>query len=304
MASCEPMASPSGRTCETITKRWRVRMASAIPDAVGLSRGRHSSSVGRGTSSRSASVCVAASGGRVAGAMLGGCVVRVEVAEDLLDPVLMRDRFVETELELGHPAQLQPGADVAAEERRGTVQGARRSRGAPCRRRARCRTRAPSAGPPTPCTRVSVMKPMPGSCTVPAAEQLAQRLANLVADAIRSVSLCHCVEKDTDPSCLNPFFLLPYVRNSSSVRMVTPGSTRSISSAAARSCSSTCSAVVEMATMPSPARCHKILVLNFRDGDVQLLQPILDPPQHHAFVLQRLRVGQEQLDGQHGNHHW
>src|SRR5262249_14435749 len=69
-------------------------------------------------------------------------------------------------------------------------------------------------------------------------EQLAQLVANLFTYTIGSMALCH------------------YIRNSISVRVTSPGSTRSISStAAARDCS-TCSVVVEIATMPSVARCH------------------------------------------------
>ena len=44
-------------------------------------------------------------------------------------------------------------------------------------------------------------------------------------------------------------------------------------------------------------------MLDLGDGDVELLQPILDPPQHHPLVLERLRVGQVHLDVQDRNSH-
>src|SRR5947207_10913675 len=50
----------------------------------------------------------------------------LEVLQDLFDAVLVLDRFVEPELDLGHPAQAQPAADLAAEKRRGAIERTRR----------------------------------------------------------------------------------------------------------------------------------------------------------------------------------
>jgi hypothetical protein len=53
-------------------------------------------------------------------------VLVLEVLQDLFDAVLVLDRLVEPELDLGHAAQAQPGADLAAEKRRGAIERARR----------------------------------------------------------------------------------------------------------------------------------------------------------------------------------
>src|SRR5258706_423291 len=83
IASCEPIASPSGRTCDESTKRCRVRIWSAI---------------------RAMTVCSVAvvivwgvGGGEPGAAFL---VLLVQVPEDLFDAVLVLDGFVEAELEL------------------------------------------------------------------------------------------------------------------------------------------------------------------------------------------------------------
>ena len=72
----------------------------------------------------------------------------VELLQDLLDAVLVRDRLVEPELELGDAPQLHPAADLAPQERRGAVErllrvlARRRDRRATCSRRARSAGRA------------------------------------------------------------------------------------------------------------------------------------------------------------------
>ena len=48
---------------------------------------------------------------------------------------------------------------------------------------------------------------------------------------------------------------------------------------------------------------RRVPELEFRDGDVELLQAVLDPPEHHALVLQRLRVWNMDLDVKNGNTH-
>jgi hypothetical protein len=50
----------------------------------------------------------------------------VDVAKNLLNPVLVRDRFVEPELELGDAPQVQTRADLAAEEAGRACERARR----------------------------------------------------------------------------------------------------------------------------------------------------------------------------------
>ena len=44
-------------------------------------------------------------------------------------------------------------------------------------------------------------------------------------------------------------------------------------------------------------------MLEFRDGDVEILQAVLDPPEHHALVLERLRVRNMDLDVKNGDTH-
>src|SRR6188768_336417 len=102
IATCEPMASPSGRAWETTTNRWRARIAPA-------------------TWVRVASVGVVVIGGigrwpRVGGRGVGGAggLLLVQVLQDLFDAVLVGDRFVEAELQFGHASHLDPAADLPA----------------------------------------------------------------------------------------------------------------------------------------------------------------------------------------------
>src|SRR5215211_5746430 len=101
IASDDPMASPSGRACETITKRCRVRIAAAtcaLPASVAV-----------------VVIAVVVAEVRVVRALR---LFRMEVAQDLFDAVLMSDRLVEPELQLRHAPQIEPAAHLAAEERR------------------------------------------------------------------------------------------------------------------------------------------------------------------------------------------
>src|SRR5262245_54435951 len=128
IASCEPMASPSGRTCDDSTNRCRRRISSTMRARtltsvaiviVSGSRIRYPGSV------VGVELCVVV--GADAGVGCGGAlrIFFVDVAQDLLDPVLVRDRFVEPELELGDPTQLQPRADLAAEKAGRSLERAR-----------------------------------------------------------------------------------------------------------------------------------------------------------------------------------
>src|SRR4030095_11644472 len=73
-----------------------------------------------------------------------------------------------------------------------------------------------------------------------ARQELADLLANLVGDPVWTGTLHHA-----------------YVRNSSSVRVTSPGSTRSISSLTAASSASACCSSVLTVTTASPARCQR-----------------------------------------------
>src|SRR2546423_6882129 len=114
IACCEPMASPSGRTCDESTKRCRLRISSAIRPRVVVSVAASVIRTGFGTRDW----------GLVAGRALG--VLFVDVAEDLLDAVLVRDRLVEPELDLRYAPELQAGFDLAPGETGRAPQGAGR----------------------------------------------------------------------------------------------------------------------------------------------------------------------------------
>src|SRR5690348_18333406 len=106
IANCDPIESPSGRACDVTRKRCRDWIASQMRSRVGLlvivfeaivRGGRH----------------------RRAGALVG---FRFQLLQDLFDAVLVRDRFVVEELELGRAAQADALADVMAQEGRGALQ--------------------------------------------------------------------------------------------------------------------------------------------------------------------------------------
>src|SRR4030095_6270193 len=93
-------ACASGRSCVVMATCWRLRISSAICARTSL-----------------LVVVVVVIGFRCA---LG--LFLVQVAQDLLDAVLVTDRFVESELDLGHAAQAQPCTDLPAEKRRRALQ--------------------------------------------------------------------------------------------------------------------------------------------------------------------------------------
>src|SRR5476649_1993315 len=100
IAICEPRESPSGRECDEITKRCRVRMASTI-------------------------CWISGAGGSGAGVVIAiGSRRRVglDLVEQLLDAVLARDRLVDHELQLGHALQPEPRSDLPPQERNRAVQ--------------------------------------------------------------------------------------------------------------------------------------------------------------------------------------
>src|SRR4051794_23896638 len=108
------MASPSGRTCEDSTKRCRLRISSAMRARVAVSV---------------AAVAIVSGLGTV-GVALRAFALRiffVDVLEDSLDAVLVRDRLVEPELELRHAAKMRDArADLPAEKAGGAPQRLRR----------------------------------------------------------------------------------------------------------------------------------------------------------------------------------
>src|SRR5262245_12248142 len=97
------MESPSGRVCDEITKRRRAAIASTIGVVSGL-------------------IVI----GIAAAARAGRPIGRPDLLENLLDPILARDRFVIHELEIGHAPEPQPRADLAAKKRRRALERARR----------------------------------------------------------------------------------------------------------------------------------------------------------------------------------
>src|SRR6266705_1065241 len=99
------MESPSGRECEESTNRCRARIASTICRISGLV------------------VIILRSGGSAAGWRLGGA----NFVEELLDPVLARNRFVVDELELRDALQPQPRSNLPPEKRHGALERARRA---------------------------------------------------------------------------------------------------------------------------------------------------------------------------------
>src|SRR5688572_17468971 len=177
IASCDPIASPSGRTWEVSTNRRRFRISSTA-------RARPSTWLGAGPPTSLAVVIVGVAIVRASGFLF------MKVAEDLFDAVLVLDGLVEPELDFGNPAQADARADLAAEERRRPLE--RLLRLDPLFRiaerrvedlgdlevgrdlHARERDEADAR----------VVDVAPG-------QHLAQLLADLIPDAIRSISLRH-----------------------------------------------------------------------------------------------------------------
>src|SRR5512136_694068 len=106
-ASCDPTESPSGRTCEEITKRRRSAISSRM----------------RSTTSWSVLFAVIVI---VCRRRCGLSVGFVDLLDQPLDPVLAFDRLVEDELEDRHAPQTQPLADLVTQEGRGPAEGAAR----------------------------------------------------------------------------------------------------------------------------------------------------------------------------------
>ena len=52
-----------------------------------------------------------------------------------------------------------------------------------------------------------------------------------------------------------------------------------------------------------PCPLPEVVVLDLGCRHVELLQPVLDPPKHHALVLQGPGTGQMQLDGEQADNH-
>src|SRR5512145_1740006 len=104
------MASPSGRACEVTTNRWRWRIASATCARVASTLAIVIVLVGRVLFGRVGRVLFCGPGSTPLRFLL------VQITNDLLDAILVCHGFVEPELELRHPPELQAPADLAAEE--------------------------------------------------------------------------------------------------------------------------------------------------------------------------------------------
>src|SRR5688572_11941419 len=102
-----PRASPSGRACEVTTKRCRPRIAST------MCRRSRSVVVTIYTRKRFARRRV---GVAIRHVSLPPLVLFVELAQNLLDTILMADRFVELKLEFGNAPQAQAIAEMAPEK--------------------------------------------------------------------------------------------------------------------------------------------------------------------------------------------
>src|SRR5262249_34158556 len=175
-------------------------------------------------------------GVRVGGGVCGG-FRGANLVEQLLDAILPGDRFVIDELELRGALQAQPRAELAAEKRRRTIE--RPAAVAPRRGVAEhgvVDARLLQVG----CHRHAGDGHEPDSRVVHlAGDHRGDFAADLIGDACGSGSLRH------------------QVRNSTSVRVIKPGSTRSISSATAASSRSACFSSVLTVTTASAARCQR-----------------------------------------------
>src|SRR5688572_9690116 len=124
MAIDEPIASPSGRACDVTTKRCRRRIASTMcRRSVGVEITVYTP---QRLARRRVGFRVRILGRVGDGRRLALLVFVVQLAQDLLDAILMGHRFIELELQLRHAAQLQAVADMAAEEAGGALQRLRR----------------------------------------------------------------------------------------------------------------------------------------------------------------------------------
>src|SRR3954447_25188740 len=104
MASCEPIASPSGRACDDSTNVRRARIASTIRSISGAGV-----------------VTVVPIGIGIA----RGMGIGANLVQELFDAVLARNRLVVNPLQFGRALEPQPRSDLTAEEGDHTVQRAR-----------------------------------------------------------------------------------------------------------------------------------------------------------------------------------
>src|SRR4051812_25672671 len=104
MASCEPIASPSGRACEDSTNVRRARIASTM---------------------RSISGAGVVTVVRIRIGIVSGMGSRANLVQELFDAILARNRLVVHPLQFGRALEPQPRSDLTAEERNHTVQRAR-----------------------------------------------------------------------------------------------------------------------------------------------------------------------------------
>src|SRR5688572_2205685 len=101
------MESPSGRAWEVRRNRCRRTIASQMSSMTPPRPGRWGSLF----------IVAGLSGARGVGHWRRGGTLRLEVLQNLLDPVLLLDRLVEEEIELGDALEAKPLADLPAQER-------------------------------------------------------------------------------------------------------------------------------------------------------------------------------------------
>ena len=111
-----------------------------------------------------------------------------------------------------------------------------------------------------------------------AAEQLAQLLANLIADAIRPMILRHYRRNSISSSRDQSWFDAVDFIGGRRQRLF--------------------DVIVGRRDGDDAERCAlpEVLMLDLGNGDVELLQAILHAPKHHSFVLQRLQIRQVHVD--------
>src|SRR5262245_3641422 len=103
MASCDPIESPSGRACDVIRNRFRSLIASQIR----------------------ASAVSPFAGVIFPRGILRAVGLGLQIPKDLFNPIGSCDRVVVEELELRHPPETEPLAELSSKERRGAPKRAR-----------------------------------------------------------------------------------------------------------------------------------------------------------------------------------
>src|SRR5262245_2288427 len=137
----------------------------------------------------------------------------VQVANDLLDPILVLDGVVESELEFGHAAQAEASADLPAHVRRRPVERLRRflARLLVAKRGVEDAGELKVGGDGDPRQRDEADA---GIVNVAARQHFAELLANLVADTVGAESLRHLREefnfRARDESRLDALNLIRY----------------------------------------------------------------------------------------------